>query len=259
MSLFKNKQAPAVEYYRSKCKQHLRRTLASFELAGEALTQQSEDAVAERFPGVFDDSVTYQRDRMREVLVRSHFLLLKVEFELFLHLLALQSWRVALRRDRAGTSPLSAAAKRALVSPSPESLLEHDDVVEAISAAIVPKHGLGRIVDSMRHVGTILPQILNDHNYLIWPQLSVAFQVRHLIEHRNGHIDDSFRAHSSKLWVASSWGRRLGDLRLHAKVNVTKDDLQATADLMLDALSALEPRCLELDDLRDPQHKTSFS
>ena len=51
----------------------------------------SPESFVEHHPGLFDnEKATHQKiQKMREVLIRSHFLLLKVELELFLHLLGL--------------------------------------------------------------------------------------------------------------------------------------------------------------------------
>jgi hypothetical protein len=164
---------------------------------------------------------------------------------------SLESWRVALSDERTGKRALESAARKALESlkpPEPDALLAHTDVVEALCAAVLPRHGLDDIAKAMKPVGTDLTSLFNANHRRVWPQVETAFAVRHLIEHRDGRIDRAFRRTlSAPLWMNSSWGERLGELtERHEKITVTEADLRATAEAMLGALAALDGRCAEL-------------
>ncbi|GAB5521994.1 MAG: hypothetical protein RhofKO_42450 [Rhodothermales bacterium] len=252
MAYFKAREAKSIDYYRRKCEQHLHRTMLSFELSTEALEKGDPDAWIASHSNLFDDGAPNDQkvQRMWEVLIKSHFLLLKVEFELFLHFLGLESWRVALLRQRAGQGALSEKAWKHLKSPSPRSLLAHDDVIEALCAQVVPRYGLPQIAKSAALVGTDVPRLLNADHHALWAQVAVAFQVRHLIEHRNSYIDDAFRSQVSPIWPQTSWGKRNSDLSQEEKVTVTKEDLRVTYEKMVASLVALSKRCDVLTDLR---------
>ena len=144
MSLFQERIAQPITAYHKKCGQHLRRTMASFDLAQQALTNTAPESFAAKYPDLFDDEGATQQnfDRMQTVLIKSHFLLLKVELELFLHLLGLECWRIALMEERAGKADLSEAVWKELESPNPKELLKHNDFIEALCAKIVPNKGL---------------------------------------------------------------------------------------------------------------------
>jgi hypothetical protein len=259
MSLFETSAALSITYYREKCEQHLRRTMASYDLSVEALKSVDLAPFLTRHPALFDndDPTPQKRARMQTVLIKSHFLLLKVELELFLHLLALENWRTALSDERMGKKTLAPAARKVLkklTPPDAEALLAHTDVVEALCAAIVPRQGLDKIAEAMKPVGTDLKKLCYARGPRVWPQIKTAFEVRHLIEHRNGLIDRSFRERSSapENWTSSNWGKRLGELtERQKKVTVTETDLRETADAMLEALIALDESCRELVARRD--------
>jgi hypothetical protein len=76
---------------------------------------------------------------------------------------------------------------------------------------------------------------LNAHSPKLWSQIHSAFDVRHLIEHRKGHVDRRFLAETSthNLWKRSSWA----DLRLSAesKIEVREKDFDVTCDAMVTA------------------------
>ena len=82
------------------------------------------------------------------------------------------------------------------------------------------------------------------------PRSFLAFQVRHLIEHRNGRIDPQFRAIGQSLWKNSSWGQRITDLPARKKITVIESDLRETASAMGAALEALQAPCVALASRR---------
>jgi hypothetical protein len=255
MSYFQESLARPITYYHKKCGQILRRTMASFDLSQLALTDTDPESFASNYPDLFDDERTTKQnfDRMQTVLIKSHFLLLKVELELFLHLLGLECWRVALLEVRAGKARYPKKVFKNLVSPTPQELLEHNDNLEALCATAVPQHGLTKITDSMKLVDTDLLSILNSqkNNNTVWSQVFTAFHVRHLIEHRNGYIDEEFRSIVAVTWPKSSWGDRLADLEKRKEVTIAESDLRATAKQMNRFLEVLEDLCIQLKERRD--------
>jgi hypothetical protein len=252
MSYFRKNTAPLITYYHTKCGQFLQRTMTSFDLAKQALAQSDPQSFAAEHKGLFDSNLPTQEKipRMQKVLIKSHFLLLKVQLELFLHLIGLECWRIALSEFRTGKADLSYEAWKKLKSPNPRELLDHNDSVEALCASVVPQHGLKDIVDSMRLVGTDLMTLLNNKGHQVWSQVFTAFQVRHLIEHRNGYVDESFRNSVKSTWATSSWGENLGDICNEQRITVTEEDLRVTANQMNRFVEALEDLCDELDKRR---------
>lgn len=247
MSLFAKSTPERSSFYLGKCQDHLRRARASYELAVRGLEAASMEALDEHLRDGAQGGDT--RAKMKEVLVRSHFLLLKVNFELFLQLLALDAWRVALRERRRGNKVPDAIEKRlrdtALVGTA---VMEHADSIEAICSAIVPAHGLDKLRGLLAEAGLDVRQTWNAANHRIWAQINTAFAVRHLIEHRNGKIDQRFRELVEPTWKASSWGKR-GDVLLAdgRRVEVLEGDLGETQAMMSSALDALDAPVRELD------------
>jgi hypothetical protein len=252
MSYFRKSTAPSITYYHTKCGQFLQRTMTSFDLAKHALAQSDPQSFAADHKGLFDSNLPTQEKipRMQKVLIKSHFLLLKVQLELFLHLLGLECWRVALVEYRYGGKKLSKSAWKQLEKPNARELLDHNDSVEALCATAVPIHGLKEITDSMKVVGTDLQKLIEQHDEDIWSQVFTAFQVRHLIEHRNGNIDHRFFSSVKQTWQSSSWGRRVKDLYKETKVTLTEDDLRETAKQMNRFVESLQDLCSQLAERR---------
>jgi hypothetical protein len=261
MSYFRKSTAPSITYYHTKCVQFLQRTMTSFDLAKQALAQSDPQSFAADHIGLFDSNLPTQEKipRMQKVLIKSHFLLLKVQLELFLHLLGLECWRIALLELRAGRAGLSEEAWKKLKSPEPRELLEHNDSIEALCASVVPQHGLKEIVASMRLVGTDLITLLNNKDHQVWSQVFTAFQVRHLIEHRNGFIDENFRNAVKSTWATSSWGKKLGDICNEQRITVTEEDLRDTAKQMNRFVESLQNLCCKLDKRRTALLDTGLS
>jgi hypothetical protein len=229
-------------FYLGKCREQLDRGMASYSLALRGLTSQDPQPTEEsRLGGAAGTA------KVAETLVRSHFLLLKVNFELFLQLLSLCAWRVMLRSRSNGTA-MPAAAERRLrdTQLSAMTALDHGDVIEAVCSVIIPVHGLEKLRTVLVDAGVDARKHWNARDPRIWAQISTAFAVRHLIEHRNGRTDDHFRRDVRPTWANSSWNTR-GPVEQLDRVDVVEVDLVETQTMMMLGLEALEPRVTELD------------
>jgi hypothetical protein len=82
-------------------------------------------------------------------------------------------------------------------------------VREFVIDRLVPRYGLPRFVTALeKSTGVRLPDVPSRKDSHLYPQIAVAFEIRHLAEHRDGKIDGQFQAHLRGLWVNSSWGAR---------------------------------------------------
>lgn len=254
MSLFINRSPRGPKFYLEKARSQIERTLLSYRLALHGVTSANAGSLLEAAGGVREGSSERREEKVREVLVKSHFILLKVNFELFLQLLSVAAWRVALKEHRDGAGSLSDKAQRRLfaLKIGSESVLLHADPIEALCDAIVPRHGLMQLSDVLRETNLDITRAFNDADPAVWAQIATAFEVRHLIEHRNGLVDGSFRAAVGKFWPASTWGRRSDTpLAERERVHVTEGDLLETARAMTLALSALELLVRDLERRHD--------
>jgi len=87
-------------------------------------------------------------------------------------------------------------------------------------------------------------KILSDKGCRYWQQINTAFEVRNLIEHRDGQADRHFRELLASDWAISSWGARERLERLE-KVVVEDEDVIQTYRAMLEATSLLTRAVLE--------------
>jgi hypothetical protein len=118
---------------------------------------------------------------------------------------------------------------------------------------VVPEHGLGALVRTLKEAtGIELPKDLPGYKFSRWSQIKVAFEVRHLIEHRDGRVDSDFRAHVQKFWSNSSWGRRgrLPDRR--ERIIVEEEDVKYTFDAMRETARLLTDVLVQWDS-RQPK------
>jgi hypothetical protein len=206
------------EGYRAKCQQHLRRTELARRLAlsqvapGAGFLAANRQLVDEALGGTSPDPL----DALRSVITRTHFLLLKVEFEFFLVRMAHCVW------------------EHHLVAQAPDGWKGH------VLQKVVPSHGLGRLAQSLKiSTGVDLKHLLNKGPSPCWPQVWSAFEVRHLIEHANGKVDHAFLTQvvASSLWKNSSWGSVL--LAEGGKVPIREEDFDATFHAMIAATDLL--------------------
>ena len=162
-------------HYRDKCSQHLSRVRLSHALAVQLL--ESNDFSPDKFADLIQTSGVVSNSELSEklhvVIHESHFVSLKANFELYLN----RSLATSLNSDDAGD---------------------------------VPTSGLNRFKDAIKHAAGIqLPQLLNDHDGHLWPQIFTAFEIRNLVEHCDAKVTATFRAKVRGVWKMTTWGDRL--------------------------------------------------
>jgi hypothetical protein len=226
-------------YYGEKCRKRLHRTKLSRGLALDHLAEVLEAGGAARYEPLLSESLeAHEREAPRQklikVVVESHFLALKVNFEFFLNRMLYCLWssqfeQLASRRTRGPLAKAVALRDFALA-------LSGAGGKEFVIGRVVPTHGLDRMAECFQETaGRSLPKALNAHNSTLWPQIHSAFEVRHLIEHRKGKVDQLFidEVVSHALWRTSSWS----DLPLanQATVEVRATDFDATCTAMVHA------------------------
>jgi hypothetical protein len=118
------------------------------------------------------------------------------------------------------------------------------DVRDFIIDKIVPAYGLRQFEKALEKTTRIhLPDVLNRKDIHYWPQICTAFEVRHLVEHRDGRVDRQFRTNLVPFWGQSSWGRRSSLERLE-KVPVEEEDVKVTYATMFEATGLLSAEVL---------------
>jgi hypothetical protein len=235
--------ASRLRHYGDKCQQHLNRVrlshliaLTSLAAGASSWSDEQRDLAEASFDG---KSPVIQEDKLRRGLSEVHLIALKANFELYLNRVVTTLWNSRFEELATKCPEDVRVSSRDLAS----LLAEDNDTAaaakEAILLRLVPPHGLCSLARALEcATGIKLQALLGKVNANHWPQIRVAFQVRHLVEHRDGKVDSRFRnAVGVKLWVASSWGRQpLEDLQ---KVRVEPTDVAATYEAMIAATELL--------------------
>jgi hypothetical protein len=186
---------------------------------------------------------------VRPILHKVHLASLKANFELFLNRLLSIVGRFHFR-DAMTTTPRDKRMRFRDLAEAGNSGLDDSDICEFIISKVVPEHGLGEFRKVLkRTTGIDLVAALHQKNTSDWPQIYTAFEVRHLVEHRNGRVDRKFLAEvDQKLWSQSSWGRGGSGLpMLLEKVPVEEEDVIKTYEAMLGATRLLTAEVLRWD------------
>jgi hypothetical protein len=202
--------------YRDKCKQHLHRaalgrTLALGQVGLPAVLVQHKKLVEQSLDEGHPDPVT----ALKAAINKTHFLLLKVEFEHFLKRMAhtaVNQHFPALRRQ----GKLTAAATESEVD------------------ALIPRYGLPALEQFLETTTDIvLANLFLGGHEADWCQIRSAFQVRHLIEHTNGRVDQLFKTKviSGTDWTNSTWATL--HLRVKDKIPIRDEDFRKTFDAMI--------------------------
>jgi hypothetical protein len=202
-------------------------------------------------------------EKVCEILHEAHLLSLKANFELFLNRLLSTVWTFhfsELAPDIPDDEKVALSELAAALVQFPESSA---DVRDFLIDTVVPRHGLGELVTELEKAiapekpkRTRLTDVLNQKAFHLWPQINAAFEVRHLVEHRDGKVDERFRAKVRGLWANSSWGTRqnLEDLE---KVVIEEEDIDKTYTAMLNATDLLTEAVLRWSSLKAPEQATA--
>ena len=239
-------------YYGEKCRKHLCRIKLSRKLALDRLEQLLDAGEAAHYEPLLRESLDAQEleaPRLREMLVKviieSHFLTLKVNFEYFLNRMLYCLWSSQL--DQLAQGKTRDALKQRVPLHDFAQALSGQGGREFVISAVIPAHGLDRMAQCFEDTtGKSLPQALKAESPSLWSQIDSAFEVRHLIEHRKGKVDQCFleRVASHALWKNSSWADF--PLSIAAKIEVREKDFDATCAAMMQAgeiVTALTSDC----------------
>jgi len=186
----------------------------------------------------FDEQTPPQRRRSKLLrgLNEIHLVSLKADFELYLNRSLTAVWTAHFESltDRVPSEP-KVSLQQLAASIANEERPGTATGREFVIGQVVPGHGLDRLVRALKKVTEIdVPSLLNRHDIRRWPQLLVAFEVRHLVEHRDGKVDSVFRAKVREVWSNSSWKDR--NFETLTKIAVESADVHATHDAMVQAV-----------------------
>ena len=239
-----------LRHYHIKCSQHLNRVRLSHLLALKALENEKplvdtdyQDLVLASFA---DMPWPKTLAKMHSALHKQHLVSLKINFELFLDRLLTTVWsfnfaelaaKVSRKEEEVPLHELAESIVRAGES--------NVDMRDFVIGRIVPEHGLHKFEEKLKDATKVrLRDILYAKNRHYWPQILTAFEIRHLVEHRDGWVNAKFRENVKDVWSNSSWGERLSLDGLH-KVPVEEVDVIKTHDAMLNSVDIITEKLLQ--------------
>jgi hypothetical protein len=232
-----------LNYYNQKCQKHLSRVRLSHALALEGLRRNglfSGGSVNQLISTSFANGLDKETDKPKlekldEVIHELHLMALKANFELYLNRLLTTLWTFHFSQL---VPTISGHKKISLVELASE-VAEHANEFSAkefVIDQIVARHGLLPFTDAIeKATGISLKQVLDKNDFHYWPQIQMAFEVRHLVEHCDGKVDGDFREHVAESWPNTTWGRRGNNLQRMEKIEVENEDIVITYNTMLDA------------------------
>ena len=184
----------ACEYAARKCLEHLHRSELARQLALHALRKGLPEHLELLAARSFEQGPS---SRLEQVVHEAHFIALKTNFELFLNRVG---WSLWLHHFDALSRQHERSLGKDKVSIS-DVIGWLDDVKGGIIDHIVPAHGLEGLCSSLKTwTGIDVIAALNRCEPTLWPQIFAAFQVRHVIEHRNGRMDRAFVKSVNSVW-----------------------------------------------------------
>lgn len=229
-----------LRYYGVKCVEHLNRVRLSHMLAVSAISTAAsplEPIVEHLLRDSFDESTPphLHASKLLRGLHEIHLVSLKANFELYLNRSLTAVWLSHLTSLVGRVPSESSASLREIAAAiAGEDEPQSAAALEFIVDRIVPVHALGLLVSALQNATDInAPKVLNQHDFQLWPQLLVAFEVRHLLEHRDGKVDKKFQAKVGGLWSNSSWKDR--HLETMTKVTLEAKDVEITHEAMVQA------------------------
>lgn len=200
---------------------------------------------------VFDNAEDVEK-RIKRSIEESQLLLLKVNFEFYVHRTLSLFWehfaehvvRLAYEKGAEHVKEIDE-----LDIPKTTWLAVAFDLdLNSLRDArdVVPVHGLDKLSNCcLRLYGHSLQRLAQQANRVPemtetidpWSQLSCCFAIRHLLEHQKGRVDARFKK-TSKRWRKTSWSDRLDDWLSHVaagerpRVSVCEQDLVQTFHVM---------------------------
>jgi hypothetical protein len=229
----------AYSFYQQKCVQHLHRARLSLRLAVDHIRSAStnlEDYRDEAEQCGLSPTNVFVTD-MASIAIKTHFLLLKVNFEYYLNRIILCACDRHFGRlvHNAGFIGLVKEVRKDLDIGDLISAIAREEVKDYVLTKVVPPQGLDRFEAILNNGMNIsLPDVIGKH---YWGQIFCAFELRHLIEHRNGKVDPRFLKRVAGHWRTSSWADT--DLAEGKTVEIRQRDFDRTFDAMLISVNAI--------------------
>jgi hypothetical protein len=174
---------------------------------------------------------------MVSIAIKTHFLLLKVNVEYFLSRIIHSACEEHFNQlvQNQGFVALFKDIRKDIEIPEFMAVIAKGNVKEYVLSKLVPPQGLDRFEVILKEgMGISLSGILGEKT---WPQIYCAFELRHLIEHRNGKVDARFRKRVIPHWRNSSW--RDIPLNIGSAIEIRQDDFERTFESMLKAADAI--------------------
>src|SRR5208282_3593560 len=178
-----------------------------------------------------DSPSQHLKPELASLAVKTHFLLLKVNFEFFLNRVIYWACDLHFAHlvNEKGFRKLLTDFKKTLAIQDFVTEIAQNSGKEYVLDKVVPPQGLNRfelILES--GFGISMADVVgeNDHG-----QICFAFEVRHLIEHRNGKVDAQFKEKVGRYWTKSSW--RDASLNKGDEIEIRQVDFDATFAAML--------------------------
>ena len=229
----------AVHFYGDKARQHIGRVrlshLAALGGVNRAHGVDLDEGVLHR---AFADPVDDLPAKLPRIVNEIHLVALKANFELFLNRLLWCVWEGAFPALSSKISADKTVSLR-LLARAALTAAGTVDARELVVEAMIPQHGLMAFADELKALTRIrLADTLNTVDRYCWPQVRVAFEVRHVIEHNFGRADHRFRESVAVLWPNTSWSRH-GALADISKVSVDEEDVVKTYGSMVAATNVL--------------------
>jgi len=184
-----------------------------------------------------DSPSQHLQPELASLAVKTHFLLLKVNFELFLNRIiywACDRHFGHLVQSK-GFASLLDAFKKTLDIEDFVNQIAHNTGKEYVLETMVPAQGLDRFTDILKKGFNIsMPGVVGESYH---SQIYCAFEVRHLIEHRNGKVDGRFKRNVARCWRKSSWH----DVSLEkgSRLDIRQGDFDSTFEAMLHGVHAI--------------------
>jgi hypothetical protein len=237
--------AGRLRYYGKKCEQHLSRVRLSHLLAlrGAHIDAPAPDSGVDKLTrAAFDDSESdLLNTKLRRELHELHLMSLKSDFELYLNRVLTVLWTAHF----AILVP-KARSQQVALRDIGEAAVQGISVLEFAIERILPTHGLNALADALTNATDIrLPDAAGAFSQ--WSQIRVAFEVRHLVEHRDGKVDADFRKHVDQFWANSTWGKRDPAVASVGKIVVEEQDVVDTYGAMCNATQRLTDALVQWD------------
>jgi hypothetical protein len=226
-------------FYQTKCSQHLHRARLSLRLAVDHIksTKTNLREYREEAEKCGLTPTNILASDMISIAIKTHFLLLKVNFEFFLNHIIYSACDQLFDHlvKRKGFVSLFKDIRKDIEMADLLAVIATGNVKEYVLSKVVPQQGLDRFEAIVKDgLSLSLSDILGEK---AWHQIYCAFELRHLIEHQNGRIDSRFKRKVNPHWRKSSW--QDVPLDVGAAIKIREVDFEQTFEAMLSGVDAI--------------------